>query len=156
MSRRAKIVTACLVVPTILFGLIICFPTIEWVGHTHLKVEFLVIDHETGEPIPGADFAFGSFQRDERGGTAFLKTDEEGKTSFTFRDIMCSGKENLLFRIDTFGCEVPFWSFQVAANGYERTELMPLHQYDKKEAIKRTGPAKSKIVVFVPLNKTGH
>lgn len=113
VSRRAKIVTACLTVPAFAIGLIFCFPTIWWVGHTDLKVEFLVTDHETGEPIPGADVVFGSFHQDERDGTAFLKTDNEGKTTLTFRGITSAGKENVLLRLDTFTCDVPYWSFKL-------------------------------------------
>jgi hypothetical protein len=155
MTKRIWLFIACLTVPVILIGLIFCFPTIVWVGNTDLKVEFHVTDRVTGDPIDDADVVFGSFHQDEREGTAFLKTDYEGKTSLTFRGLTSAGKENALLRQDTFSCNVPYWSYQVAANGFERTDLIPLRQHVTKEAIKRTGRGKSKIVVPVQLSKTG-
>lgn len=57
MSRRGYLLLSLVAVPLVIVGYD-RFTSILWVGSTDLEIEFLVVDAETGDPIPGARSPF--------------------------------------------------------------------------------------------------
>jgi hypothetical protein len=138
----------------VLVVILICFPTILWVGSTDLNVVFVVLDRDTKERISGADVEFGSYGHDEGfSGEVRLKTDAVGVAFHVIENVRSSGRSGALEWKETFVVNVPYWQYRITAVGYEPIEFVFLRSHVQPGSIKQNGPRKSLIEVPVELRK---
>jgi hypothetical protein len=124
-----------------------------WVGHTDLLVEFVVVEAGSEQPIPGARIdvhSQGGY--DEREEQKFhLLTDASGTVRKECRGCLCSGARSGLGFTDTYSVRLPWWHFQVSADGFEPTEWMELPVPEISRRVRRGQP--DKVVVRVSLQR---
>ena len=129
---------------------------IHWVGHTDLEIEFIVVAESTAEPIEGATIQIRSEGglNDEREPKRFaLTTDPDGVSRRTCTGCMCFGTQSGLRFTNTFVVHIPWWYYQVSAEGFESTGEVSLDMIQNGRNIHRLGGGKSKLTVRLVLKK---
>jgi hypothetical protein len=132
------------------------FQMIYWVGSTDLEVEFAVTEAGSGKPIPGARIdvqSEGSFYEERDTQVFVLHADASGMARKECRQSMCFGTQSNLRFTDTFVVHLPWWLFQVSADGYLTNEWVNLNEWEYAQQVQRAAPGKAKLVVRVSLQK---
>jgi hypothetical protein len=132
--------------------------TIRWVGATHLDVQFLVTDADSGQPVQGAcihvwsegGFYDGAWEKD-RGKLFELRTDAAGRVCRECRNNRCSGTQSRLRFTNSYNVTIPSWSLRVSAEGYQPSTWVDLEYAGK---CVRAGPERDVLMVHVVLKKT--
>ena len=131
--------------------------TLYWVGSTNLEVEFVVVDSESSQPIPGARIRIHSEGGLHDGGNQIedfeLVTDAMGSARRSCLNNRCHGGESGLRFRDFRSVHLPHWpGIRVAAHGYVVSDTIDLvEDYWGKTC--HDGPGKDRLVVRVPLKK---
>ena len=95
-----------------------------------LEVEFVVLDAETGQPIPHNKVWFFNPHPSDLCGREYREAqfsrvaDSDGRVTLFAQQCMCSGMRN--WHRDTFAIHVPAWYILVSAAGYQTSELVDL------------------------------
>jgi hypothetical protein len=128
-----------------------------WVGHTDLEIEFVVVDGDSDQPVPGARIDLYSVGRsyDYQDGEQFhLLADAVGVARKECLGTMCSGTQSGLRFTDTYVVHLPCWLFRVSAQGFEQTEWVELDTCEYYRQAQRVGPCKARLVVQVALRRS--
>jgi hypothetical protein len=125
----------------------------HWVGSTDLEIEYIVTDAVTGELIKGATITVHAEGGDcaEREKQRFsLVTDATGSVNRLCKGCMCFGTSG--WNIDTYVVHLPWWYYQVTAEGYSTTAWTELDVIENVRNVLRGNPA-AKLVVPIMLTK---
>jgi hypothetical protein len=126
---------------------------VYWVGFTDVEITFVVIDADTGQPIPGATVQVhseGGFCEDQEVKDFRLTTDPEGVAARRCRECMSFGRANpLLPYRNTFGVHLPLWEFGVSAPGYASSGKAWVGDYGPA----RRRKADAALAINVPLHR---
>jgi len=116
--------------------------TIKWVGHTDLEVSFVVIDADTGQPVPNATIHIraepGGFCEEPQQPEFTITTDENGHAKQLATNCMCFGSKGTFE--DTFASHLPQWSFHATATGYSATDPAFLNVLETARQVQRGDP----------------
>jgi hypothetical protein len=126
---------------------------IHWVGGTDLEIEFIVTDAVTGRPINGATIKVksqGGFCPEGGKPRFSLVTDADGSVKRLCKDCMCFGTSG--WNIDTYAVHLPWWFYQVTAEGYSPTQWTELDVPENDRQVQRGKPA-AKLVIRIKLEK---
>lgn len=153
MRRLYKAVAVCL--SAIFLGLAVQSSKTYWVGHTDLEVTFLVVDRESGHPVPCAVIAFrgdgGGFCKEVgKQANHAMETDKSGRLVRTWADCMCFGQKGLL--ASTFAIHLPALWFRASAPGYANSGWIGLDDRPHVGALKR-GKSGATLIVEVALKR---
>jgi hypothetical protein len=117
-------------------------PRIYWVGATDLEIECVVIDAITGQPIKQASIhveSEGGFCAESEKGDFVLITDANGSAKRLVKECMSYGTSG--WNIDTYFVHLPWWRYQVKAEGYSPTDWRGLDVPENMSRVKRGHPA---------------
>ena len=99
----------------VIVGLDALYPEGCWVGRTTIALEFLVVDAETGQPVPAAILRLKALIRPE----VAVETGRDGRVVVVI-EADCGGRFSLFRRtryIDYRG-----WNYTIEASVYQRSE----------------------------------
>lgn len=131
---------------------------VAWVGYTNLQAEFVVLDAETGRPVPAATIDF----RTEGGGFCCedgeknrysMESDSSGRLLRTWTQCMCFGTKSLWK--DSFFVHLPWLWFQASAPGYVASEWTYLDNRPYIREVKR-GNGCATLTVVIRIRKEMH
>jgi hypothetical protein len=151
--KRPIITTAGLVALSIVFAFVILsfLAQMSWAGcgRTHLTVEFVVTDSETGRPISGATIDVTAFPTNLSSGKENLQfvTLASGQAFSSPIDVMTD--EGQRFWHSWSHAYPPDWVYQVSAESYETTEPMTLPRNPQL----KTGSKSHLLTVSVPMKR---
>ncbi|MCI0643164.1 MAG: DUF4198 domain-containing protein [Gemmataceae bacterium] len=133
--------------------------TIYWVGSTDLHIHFEVSDADSGKPVENAEIyvqSEGGFYKDRDEKAFTLTTDRDGIASGLCRDSMCFGTRSGLRFTDTFRVYLPWWRFQVIAEGYEphKSTYLDIDEYICQVQRTQTGTAKLTVPISIKKSRT--
>jgi hypothetical protein len=129
--------------------------TIHWVGSTDLEIEFDIRDVVTGMPVPGARIEVRSDEDfDDRDKLeCMLNTESDGIARDLRHGTRCAGMRSGLGLTNTYSVRLPYWRFQLSAEGYEPGDWTELCAPQYRGKALRNGPGKAKLVVPASLRK---
>ena len=128
--------------------------TIKWVGGTDLEIECVVTDAVTRQPIQGATIqvqSSGDLCGDKDPLQFSLVTDTGGSVKRLYKNCLTCGTSGP--NIDTFSVSLPWWLYQVTADGYSPSEWTELRVPENVRQVQRGHPT-TKLVVAIRLEKT--
>lgn len=126
---------------------------VRWVGSTDLEIEFVVTDALTQEPINGATVdvhSDGGFCAEREKDRFALVTDGDGSVKRLLKGCMCFGTSG--WNIDTFVVHLPWWFYQVSADGYSVAAWTELDIPANVRKVQRGSPA-ARLVMSIKLDK---
>jgi hypothetical protein len=152
MTRRNKFIFAATVASLILiFGAVRLLTVVSWVGHCDIDIGFVVVDANTGSPIPNATIHIRAdghgFCKDREPSVFMLDCDANGYAS-QMDKCMCFGTSRLFS--NSFGMHLPHWWYSASAPGFTDSEQAFLDDGENNRRVKRGKPAAS-LSVTVPL-----
>ncbi|MBS0266544.1 MAG: hypothetical protein JSS02_31730 [Planctomycetes bacterium] len=156
MKRR--LIWLAALVATVLLAVIVYDSTgFTWVGHTDLRIQFVVVDARTGQGIKGARIQVkqreGGFCADRTAQEFELLTDESGMTSRICEGCMSFGTQSGLKFTDTYSAHTPRWQARITAKGYRESEEIDIEGNPVyRRHIRRVGTGAAEMVVRVALS----
>jgi hypothetical protein len=160
MAGRVRICfcTCCfIVVPVLLLWGFDRSQMMHWVGVTNLRIEFVVMNADSGQPIPDARIKVkshgGFYDGGHEGEGPFeLVTDAAGTVSRQLTNNRCIGSVSALKFTDTHHVYMPHWGVQVFAPGYRPSAWVNLAE-EYHGQVERQGPENNRLVVRIPMQK---
>jgi hypothetical protein len=155
---KPRLVWLTALVATVLLTVIVYDSSgFSWVGHTDLRIQFVVVDAHTGQGIKGARIQVkqreGGFCADRTAQEFALLTDESGTTSRICEACMSFGTQSGLKFTDTYSAHPPRWQARIVADGYRESEEIDIEQNPVyRRQIKRVRPEAAEMVVRVALS----
>jgi hypothetical protein len=120
---------------------------IYWVGSTDLEIEFVITEAGSGAPVRDARIEIqsdGGFYEERDKQEFALVTDLDGVARKVCVDSICFGSRSGLGFTDTFVVHLPYWRYQVIADGYAPREWVSLNVPERVDEVRRIDPRKAK------------
>ena len=130
--------------------------SILWVGNTEVDIRVVVTDAGSGRPVAGARVEVQTTEPTDRGEElrqATVTADVDGMAQVGRPDILCSGSRSGLGLTDTFVAHLPWMRVRATAPGFAPGPWTQLNVGERIDAVQRTGPRQSTLVVPLLLRK---